>query len=249
MPEFERRIRAQYPDVFRAPTGLPPARKDDGFQIRTIPGADLPHRSPYRLTPDEWEAHKEKTQALFSKRLIRKSNSPYAALLILLPQGFDNEGKPKMRMCIDYRALNNITVKNRFPLPHPQVLITKCHGMDRFTKLDFWSDFHQHRCHRDTIEKTALISPDALYEWLVKPVGAANAPSKFMRLMADVLIEHTDKRYCMVFNDDILIYPRSTTTMNAMSRQLCTQFAGPAFASMDQRAPSAGHRLHSLVSM
>ena len=138
LPGVDARVReAQYPDVFRAPTGLPPARKDDGFRIRTIPGAELPHRSPYRRTPDEWEAYKEKTQALLSKRLICKSNSPYAALLMLLPQGFDDEGKPKMRKCIDYRALNKIIVKNRFPLPHPQVLITKLHGMDRFTKLDF----------------------------------------------------------------------------------------------------------------
>ena len=149
------------------------------------------------------------TQALHSKRLIRKSNSPYAAPVTFVPQGFDEDGKPKIRMCIDYRALNKITVKDRFPLPHPEDLIAKLHGMRRFTKLDFWSGFHQHRCHPDTIEKTAFIGPDALYEWLVMPFGAANAPSEFMRLMADLLIEHTDKGYCIVFIDDILIYSRN----------------------------------------
>ena len=91
MPEFERRIRAQYPDIFKEPTGLPPARRDGGFRIRTIPGAEPLHRSPYRLTPDEWAAYKEKTQALLSKRLIRKSNSPYAAPVIFVPQGFDDD--------------------------------------------------------------------------------------------------------------------------------------------------------------
>ena len=162
VPDFERKIRAQYADVFQEPTRLPPARKDGAFRIRTIPGAEPPHRSPYRLTPEEWEVYKDKIQTLLSKRLIRKSSSPYAAPVIFVPQGFDDEGKPKIRMVIDYRALNKITVKDRFPLPHPEDLIAKLHGMKYFTKLDFWSRFHQHRCHPEKIEKTAFIGPDAL---------------------------------------------------------------------------------------
>ena len=70
-------------------------------------------------------------------------------------------------MVIDYRVLDKITVKDRFPLPHLEDHIAKLHGMKYFTKLDFWSGFHQHRCHPETIEKTAFIGPDALYEWLV----------------------------------------------------------------------------------
>ena len=70
-------------------------------------------------------------------------------------------------MVIDYRALDKITFKDRFPLPHPEDLIVKLHGMKYFTKLDFWSGFHQHRCHPETIEQTAFIGPGALYEWLV----------------------------------------------------------------------------------
>ena len=73
-------------------------------------------------------------------------------------------------------------------------------------KLDFWTGFHQHRCHQETIEKTAFIGPDELYEWLVLPLGAANAPSEFMRLMADLLFDHIDKGYCIVFIDDILVF-------------------------------------------
>ena len=120
------------------------------------------HTVPYRLTLEEWEVYKDKIQTLLSKRLIRKSSSPYAAPVIFVPQGFDDEGKPKIRMVIDYRALNKITVKDRFPLPHPEDLIAKLHGMKYFTKLDFWSRFHQHRCHPEKIEKTAFIGPDAL---------------------------------------------------------------------------------------
>ena len=131
--------------------------------MRTVPGAEPLHRSPYRMTPDEWEVYKEKTQTLLTKRFIRKSNSPYAASVIFVPQGLDDEGKPKIRMVIDYRALK-ITVKGRFLLPHAENLIGRLHAMKRFTKLGFWSGSHQHRCHPDTIEKTAFIDPDALNE-------------------------------------------------------------------------------------
>ena len=78
--------------------------------------------------------------------------------------------------------------------------------MQKFTKLDFWSGFYWHRCCPDTIEKTAFIGPDALYEWLVMPFDAANTAREFMRLMADLLSNNTDKGYCLVFIDDILIY-------------------------------------------
>ena len=114
-----------------------------------------------------------------------------------------------MCMCIDYRALNKIAFKDSFPLPHPEDLISKLHGMYRFTNLDFWSGFHQYRCHQDSIEKTAFIGPDALYEWLVVSFGSANAPSEFMRLMANQLLEHIDKGCYIVFIDNILIFSKN----------------------------------------
>lgn len=94
-------------------------RKDGGFRIRTIPGVEPPHRLPYQSTPGEWEVYKEKTQALLTRRLIRKSDAPYAAPVLFVQQDFDEEGKPKIRMVVGFRALNKITVKDRFPLPHP----------------------------------------------------------------------------------------------------------------------------------
>lgn len=138
VPEFEMRTRVQYAGVFREPTGLAPARMDGEFGIRTIPGREPPQHSPYRLTPDEWEVYKEKTQALLTKRLIRKSNSPSAAPVIFIPLGLDDKGRPKIRMLIYYRALKKITVRDRF-LPHPEDLIARLHRRKRFTKLDFWS--------------------------------------------------------------------------------------------------------------
>jgi hypothetical protein len=105
-------------------------------------------------------------------------------------------------MCIDYRALNKITIKDRFPLPHPEDLIAHLQGAKCFSKLYFHSSYHQHPMHPDPIEKTAFIGPDGLYEWLVRPFGLANAPSEFMRLMTDRLRKHIDGGYCIVFLDD-----------------------------------------------
>ena len=112
-------------------------------------------------------------------------------------------------MCIDYRALNKITIKDRFPLPHPEDLIARLQGAKCFSKLDFHSSYHQHRMHTDSIEKTAFIGPDGLYEWLVMPFGLANAPSEFMRLMTELLRKHIDGGYCIVFLDDIMIYSKN----------------------------------------
>ena len=90
--------------------------------MHPIRGAELPHRSPYRLSRAEWEVDKEKTQALLTKLLNKKSNSPYAALVIFVPQGIDDEGKPKIRMFTGYKALNKITFENSFLLTHPEDL-------------------------------------------------------------------------------------------------------------------------------
>ena len=153
--------------------------------------------------------YKEKTQALLTKQPIRSQTPCILTPVLFVPQGFDEEGKPKIRMVVDFRALDKIMVKDRFPLPHPEDLIAKLHGMKRFTKLELWSGFHQHRCHPDTIGKTASIGLDALCEWLVMPFGAENAPSEFVRPMADLLGVHIVKGYCIASIDDILVYSRN----------------------------------------
>jgi hypothetical protein len=160
IPEFERRIRAQYQDLFQEQMGLPPTCKDGGFRIRTIPGIDSLHKSPYRLTPHEWEEYRTNTRKLISKRLICKSNTPYTSLVLSVSKGFDVEWKPMCWIVIDYRVLNKIMVKDRFLLPHPQDLLAKLQGMKPFSKLDFFSGYYHHRNHPDSIKKTAFIGPD-----------------------------------------------------------------------------------------
>lgn len=109
-------------------------------------------------------------------------------------------------MVIDYRELNRQTIKDRYPLTHGEELIDRLQGPKVFSKLDFWSGFHQHRMDPQDIEKTAFVGPDSQYEWLVMPFGLSNAPSEFMRVMCNLLKEHIKAGYCVVFIDDVLVY-------------------------------------------
>src|ERR1700730_13569835 len=108
-------------------------------------------------------------------------------------------------MCIDYRGLNKITKKSRYPLPHTDDLIERLKHADYLTKLDLRSGYHQLRMADDSIDKTAFITRYGLYEFLVMPFGLCNAPSTFMRMMNDILRPLIDT-CVIVFLDDILIY-------------------------------------------
>jgi hypothetical protein len=196
-------IRTEYADLFKEPEGLPPHRPRFGdFRIRLLPGSKAPYRTPYRLTPAEWEEYKRQIQLYSSKGHIRRSRSPYAAPVLFVPKPGGAPGE--LRMVIDYRALNAVLVKDRFPLPLPEELIDKLHGKRFFSKMDFWSGYSQNRVASEDIEKTAFVGPDGLWEWLVIPQGIATAPAWFMRMISELLAPH--KAYCVVFIDDILIF-------------------------------------------
>jgi hypothetical protein len=200
---MEEWIRKEYADLFKEPEGLPPHRPRFGdFRIRLLPGSKAPYRTPYRLTPAEWDEYKRQIKLYGDKGYIRRSRSPYAAPVLFVPKPGGAPGE--LRMVIDYRALNAITVKDRFPLPLPEELIDKLHGKTFFSKMDFWSGYSQNRVASEDIEKTAFVGPDGLWEWLVIPQGIATAPPWFMRMVSELLAPH--KAYCVVFIDDILIF-------------------------------------------
>jgi len=201
-------LRKRYERVFQEPAGLPPDHLSSGFRIRLKPDASPPYRSPYRLTIKEKESYERTIQQLLAKRHIRRSVSPYAAPVMFVPKAGGLQGD--LRMVIDYRALNRQTIKDRYPLPYGEELIDRLQGAKVFSKLDFWSGFHQHRMAPQDIEKTAFVGPDGLYEWLVMPFGLANAPSEFMRVMSHLLREHIQAGYCVVFIDDILVYSKNS---------------------------------------
>ncbi|KAI3753681.1 hypothetical protein L2E82_25742 [Cichorium intybus] len=192
-----------YPDVFpETLPGVPPSRQVE-FVIDVIPGAKPVARPPYRLAPSEMEELKRQLQELLELGFIRPSSSPWGAPIL-----FVKKKDGSMRMCIDYRELNKITIKNRYPLPRIDDLFDQLHGATYFSKIDLRSGYHQLRVQEADIPKTAFRTRYGHYEFLVMPFGLTNAPAVFMDLMNRVCRPFLDK-FVIVFIDDILIYSKS----------------------------------------
>ncbi|GJY59103.1 putative reverse transcriptase domain-containing protein [Tanacetum coccineum] len=191
-----------FPEVFPEDLpGLPPARPVE-FQIDLIPGAAPVARAPYRLAPSEMKELSEQLQELSDKGFIRPSSSPWGA-----PVLFVKKKDGSFRMCIDYRELNKLTVKNRYPLPRIDDLFDQLQGSSIYSKIDLRSSYHQLRVREQDIPKTAFRTRYGHYEFQVMPFGLTNAPAVFMDLMNRVCKPYLDK-FVIVFIDDILIYSK-----------------------------------------
>ncbi|GJZ36253.1 putative reverse transcriptase domain-containing protein [Tanacetum coccineum] len=162
-----------FPEVFPEDLpGLPPARPVE-FQIDLIPGAAPVARAPYRLAPSEMKELSEQLQELSNKGFIRPSSSPWGA-----PVLFVKKKDGSFRMCIDYRELNKLTVKNRYPLPRIDDLFDQLQGSSIYSKIDLRSGYHQLRVREQDIPKTAFRTRYGHYEFQVMPFGLTNAPAK-----------------------------------------------------------------------
>ena len=199
--KWRAQIRQDFDYLFQPPSGVPPPGEND-FRILTDPVVKVPHRQQYRMTPAEWEEFEEQIRKLLANGWITDSHSRYAAPVI-----FVKKPNGTLRMCVDYRGLNKITIKDWYPLSYIDDLLDKLHGGWIFTKLDLASGYHQVRIHPDDCHKTAFVVPDEFYEYKVILFGLANAPAAFMRLMHKILWPH--RRHAIVYLNDVMIFSKS----------------------------------------
>lgn len=196
LEEFKDLMPAELPKV------LPPRRAID-HEISLIPGARPPARGAYRMAPPELKELRRQLDELLDAGFIRPSKAPYGA-----PVLFQKKQDGSLRLCIDYRALNKVTVKNHYPIPLIADLFDQLGDATYFTKLDLRSGYHQVRIAAGDEEKTACVTRYGAFDWLVMPFGLTNAPATFCTLMNQVFQEYLDK-FVVVYLDDIVIYSKT----------------------------------------
>ena len=160
------------------------------------------HRASYRMAPTELKELKSQLQELLDKGFIRPSVSPWGA-----PVLFVKKKDGTLRMCIDYRQINKVTVKNKYPLPRIEDLFDQLKGAGVFSKIDLRSGYYQLRVKEGDVPKTVFRTRYGHYEFLVMPFGLTNAPAAFMDLMNRVFRPYVDQ-FVVVFIDDILVYSK-----------------------------------------
>ncbi|GJP46357.1 hypothetical protein CLOM_g5654, partial [Closterium sp. NIES-68] len=204
VPDDLAKIIREYPEIFPddLPSGLPPERPQD-HKIELEPDAQPTVRTQWRLTQPELQELRNQLDYLLAKGFIRPSISPFAAPILFTPK---KDGG--LRMCTDYRALNRVTIKSRYPIPRMDELIDNLRGARYFLKIDLRGGYHQIRVFADDCHKTAFRTRYGSYEYTVMPFGLTNAPSTFQLTMNGVFRDLLDK-CVIIYLDDILIYSKT----------------------------------------
>lgn len=164
---------AEFQDLFAAPKSLPPSRVFD-HHIPLLPGSVPVNSRPYRYAPLHKDEIERQVLALMKAGLIVPSASPFASPVLLVQK---KDGS--LRFCVDYRKLNDMTVKNRFPMPLVDEILDELSVTQYFTSLDMTTGYHQIRMKNEDEYKTAFKTHHGQYQFRVMPFGLTNAPAKF----------------------------------------------------------------------
>ena len=204
IPAEIRCVLHDFADVFpeKLPPGLPPKRGVD-HRIELVENSQPPVNRTYKMSPAELDELKKQLEELTEAGAIEPSSSPYGAPIL-----FVSKKDGSLRMCVDYRALNKLSVKNSYPLPRIDKLLDRLGGAKVFSKIDLRSGYHQIRIAQGDVEKTAFRTRYGHFQFKVMPFGLTNAPATFMHLMNSIFQKHLDK-FVVVFLDDILIYSKN----------------------------------------
>jgi hypothetical protein len=196
-------VACEFPDVF--PEDLPgiPLDRDVEFIIELQPGTAPISRRPYKIAFKELAELKVQLNELLDKVYIRPSSSPWGC-----PALFVKKKDQSLRLCVDYRPLNVVIIKNKYPLPRIDILFDQLASAKVFSKVDLHSGYHQIKIRLEDVPKTAFSTRYGLYEYLVMSFGHTNVLAHFMYLMNSVFMPELDK-FIVVFIDNILIYSKS----------------------------------------
>jgi hypothetical protein len=198
----DHKVLKEFKDVFQEVPG-PPPKRDIDFSINLMPGAAPVSKAPYRMsTPEliEWQLQLEE---LLKKGYIFPSVSLWGVPIL-----FVKKKDGTLRPCIDFRQLNKVTVKNKYPLPRIDDLFDQLKDAKIFLKIDLKSGYHQVRINDEDINKTTFRTRYGHFEFTVLPFGLSNVPVVFMCLMNGVFRDYLDK-FVIVFLDDILVYSKT----------------------------------------
>ena len=218
-PAFDTKLQSlmmNYQQLVSKREGLPPERNGEllPHRIDLVEGAQPPRHKLYRMSTAELAELHRQLKDMLEKGWIQASTSPFGA-----PVLFARKANGELRLCVDYRGLNDITVKDRYPLPRAEDLFDQLTGATIFSKLDLAQGYHQIRIHEEHVPRTAFNTRYGTYEFRVMPFGLTNAPSTFQRSMQRMLAPHLDK-FVVVFLDDILIYSRNAESHLEHIRQV-----------------------------
>lgn len=194
----------EFPDCFKdIPPGLPPDRPGVAHTIPLTPDAKPIFRPSYRLSPVEKREVERQIQEALANGWIEPSDSPWGSPIL-----FAQKKGGTLRMCVDYRALNKYTIKNRYPLPRIDDLFDSLQGARYFTSLDLASGYHQIRIPEQDRPKTAFRTPFGHFQYRVLSFGLTNAPATFQKAM-DIMFGPLLRKGVLVYLDDILIYSKT----------------------------------------